>query len=709
MGIVKKFIFAQLHFSGFQVIHTNYDLERTNMKNIAYDLYSQGEYAQAEGAYRMYLAFDPSDPDANIMLGTCLARQGKYDEAIRYFQQGIELSIDDKERAGAYFEIGSIYDKLKDYAKNDEATHCYEKGSKLEKEDEERALDHEIRADFHFDRDEWEEAIENYEAVIRLSTEQKTAGNFNNLDFVYEELKEYVRAEIGYREHFAFDPSDPGANIKLDRCLVELGITFGLKETYYEAIPYLKSTIEMSTSEEERGLAYKHLGTAYMQLKGYANAEVAFRECLAIDPSVPDVHIMLGSCLRYQEKYEEAAQCYQKAIEVSTDNEKRSLAHVQLGDVYRKLDDYVKAEIAYREALALDSSNPDVHSILGSCLRYQEKNDEAILCYQKAIKRISNKEERAWPHECLADIYFCKKEWKEAIKHYKAAIRLDDEYKTTGNVLNLGSAYEELGEYAKAEKEYLKALDIYHRLSDPNIKLANCLIVQGRNSGNLRKYAESIYFLKVAHNYCIDEDELILIYEYLETVYMQLEAYEEAEDTFRDFLLLDSLEAYPNMMLGTFLVCQERYDEGISHYQKAIDFAKKDRERITAYAKLGAAYDELKDHERAQAAYRECLALDSSYVPANLNFGTSLLHQGKSEEAIPYFEKVLECGNDDERSFASEKLKDLNAEKKKGRRNSETSSRRNVTAHIKVFDVKEYSDVEIPDFSNIHDDDTNEK
>ena len=635
------------------------------MKNIAYDLYNQGKYAQAEGAYRVCLALAPSDPDANIMLGTCLAHQGKYDEAISYFQQGIGLSTDDKERAGAYFEIGSIYDKLKDYAKNDEATHCYEKGSKLEKEDEVRALDHEIRADFHFDRDEWEEAIENYEAAIRLSTEQKTAGNFNNLGSAYEELEEYVRAEIAYHEYLAFDSSVPDPNVKLGRCLVELGMTFGLKEKYYEAISYLKSTIEMSTSEEERGFAYKHLGTAYMQLKDYANAEVAFRECLVIDPSVSDVHIMLGSCLRYQEKYEEAAQCYQKAIEVSTNNEERSLVHVQLGDVYSKLNDYVKAEIAYREALALDSSNPDVHIMLGSCLRCQEKYEQAILCYQKAIKRISNKEERAWTHECLADIYFYKKEWKEAIKHYKAAIRLDDEYKTTGNLVNLGSAYEGLGDYAKAEKEYLKALDIYHRLSEPNLKLANCLIVQGRNSGILSKYAEAIYYLKVAHNYSIDEDELILIYEYLETVYMQLEAYAEAEDTFREFLFFDPLIAYPNIMLGTFLVCQERYDEGISYYQKAIDFAKKDRERITAYAKLGAAYDELKDHERAQAAYRECLALDPSYVPANLNFGTSLLHQGKFEEAIPYFEKGIEFGDEKERSFASEKLEELYADKGK--------------------------------------------
>jgi hypothetical protein len=43
----------------------------------------------------------------------------------------------------------------------------------------------------------------------------------------------------------------------------------------------------------------------------------------------------------------------------------------------------------------------------------------------------------------------------------------------------------------------------------------------------------------------------------------------------------------------------------------------------------------------------------------------SLVHQGKYDEAIPYFEKGIEFGDNNERAFASEKLEKLYAEKGK--------------------------------------------
>ena len=71
----------------------------------------------------------------------------------------------------------------------------------------------------------------------------------------------------------------------------------------------------------------------------------------------------------------------------------------------------------------------------------------------------------------------------------------------------------------------------------------------------------------------------------------------------------------------------------------------------------------MKDYTKAEAAFRESLVLDSSDVPANLNLGMSLAFQGKYDEAIPYFEKGLEYGNDTERALASKNLKELYAEK----------------------------------------------
>jgi len=120
------------------------------MKNTANDLYNQDEHTKTEEACQC-LALDPLDSGLNILLGICLERQKKYDEAISHYQKRIEISTDDDEVACAHSRIAAI--------------------------------------NLYINSGEWEKAKENHEAVIGLSDEQKTADNFCHLCFVYEESK----------------------------------------------------------------------------------------------------------------------------------------------------------------------------------------------------------------------------------------------------------------------------------------------------------------------------------------------------------------------------------------------------------------------------------------------------------------------------------------------------------------------------------------
>ena len=321
----------------------------------------------------------------------------------------------------------------------------------------------------------------------------------------------------------------------------------------------------------------------------YAKAEEAYRESLSLNPSEPYVHIMIGICLSSQGKHKEAIPFLTSAIELSTDDEACADAYFEIGGIYYKLDDYAKAEEAYRECLALDPSDSFVHILLGISLEQQEKYDESICCYQRGIELSTDDEKRASAHESLGDIYFDREGWEEAIPFLKSGIELitDD-----------------------AER---------------------------------------------AHAYGI-----------LGTAYMQLKDYANTEAAFQDSLSIDSSEAYFNYMFGGCLVQQERYDEASSYYQKALDLTTDaDAERARIYEKLGVAYGKLEDDEKSETAFHESVSLNPSFVGAILNLGMYLAFQGKYDCAIPYFEKVLEFGNERERSFASENLEELYAEKEK--------------------------------------------
>jgi superkiller protein 3 len=397
----------------------------------------------------------------------------------------------------------------------------------------------------------------------------------------------------------------------------------------------------------------------------YVKAEKLYRKCLARDDSDPDVHIMLGSCLSYQDKYDEAIPFLKSGIELSTSDNELAHAWFKLGIAYDKLEDHVKTEEACRESLARSPLEPYTYILLAISLEKQDRERDAIPCYQKAINVSTEDVERGLAYEGLADIYFYAGEWEEAIENYETAMRLSIELNVPENFCNLGCAYEELHDYARAEVAYRKSLILDPSNPDVNIKLGALLFNQGMTSGLQNKYEEAILFLKSGNKFTTDEEQRARICLILGSAYIQLKDFANAASAFQDCLSIDPTDELSSTMLGNCLVQQEKYNEGISFYQKSLDLATDDSVRAEIYEKLGTAYGKSGDHERAEATYRESLALDPSYAPAYFNLGMTLVFQDKSDEAVPYYKKVLEFGNDKERSLAFEKLEEIYAAQKK--------------------------------------------
>ncbi|MHB1364750.1 MAG: DEAD/DEAH box helicase family protein [Eubacteriales bacterium] len=81
---------------------------------------------------------------------------------------------------------------------------------------------------------------------------------------------------------------------------------------------YYEKAIEVS-DYFKTDAQYFTLGCVYSNLKDYKNEELAFRNCIDLNPSYPDVNNNLGYSLYKQKRYSESLVFYNKSMELDTD------------------------------------------------------------------------------------------------------------------------------------------------------------------------------------------------------------------------------------------------------------------------------------------------------------------------------------------------------------------------------------------------------
>ena len=115
----------------------------------------------------------------------------------------------------------------------------------------------------------------------------------------------------------------------------------------------------------------------------FAEAEANYRQAIAINPDLPDVHNNLGVVLRGQDRKEEALAAYRRAVELSPDS---PMLLENLGIALGDLDRHAEAEVCFRAAITRDPEYVDAHHNLGKTLQAQGRLDEAGRALQEAVR-----------------------------------------------------------------------------------------------------------------------------------------------------------------------------------------------------------------------------------------------------------------------------------------------------------------------------------
>ena len=170
------------------------------------------------------------------------------------------------------------------------------------------------------------------------------------------------------------------------------------------------------SSDPKFARTYVDLGTSFLALKKYSDAEAAFKQAMAIDDDAC-ASCGLGMVYHRQGREIEAAKSLKRAISLNPND---TCPYDQLGRMYYDLGQYPESIEAFRQEIKLQPSSVAYH-FLGDCYYFTNKLEEALAAYREAIRLTPNYEEA---YIELGKVYNRLGRHADAIDSYQHALKI---------------------------------------------------------------------------------------------------------------------------------------------------------------------------------------------------------------------------------------------------------------------------------------------
>ncbi len=170
----------------------------------------------------------------------------------------------------------------------------------------------------------------------------------------------------------------PGATASAEALAAEAAQYWDAKE-YDKAIAKYRESIGLSPSGE----TYRSLGWLYAEIDRHAEAAAAFRQAIALDPSLePELRFELGEQLLWADKPREAIPILES---VHTARPRDTEATRRLALAYRWADRHAEAEALYRALLAGNPADAEARTGLAWSLLWRDHYREAGTEFARAL------------------------------------------------------------------------------------------------------------------------------------------------------------------------------------------------------------------------------------------------------------------------------------------------------------------------------------
>ena len=353
----------------------NFSQSSINFHNRGLEALNMHQYDRALNFFDEALRINDKDANALFQKGNTYYFQSEFKEAIRYFNQIIELNPD---LPSLMFELwvnkGICHRRI---GEGDYAINCYKKALEINPKDFETFYN---MGNILSDLDRLEEAIESYNTAIKLASEVKFASPkmMGNKGLVLARMKRYKEALQIMDIAIEIDPIKPllwfvkglahkglnesekalecfnkslRFNPNLALALYEkANLLYDLKEyreaiVCYDALSSINPSLIVNEQKkiklirklikeegsEDKYFKWYEKGVEALNSKEYANAILHFDKCLDFDLNNANVWFGISEAYNYLKRFEYAEQCLNKSRQLNPNNP--NLSKIKLGHV----------------------------------------------------------------------------------------------------------------------------------------------------------------------------------------------------------------------------------------------------------------------------------------------------------------------------------------------------------------------------------------
>ncbi len=428
------------------VAEYNYILGKTtDNKEVLYAL---------ERIYKKKLDNSPSDADITANLGAIMQKQGKFDEALTYYQKSEYLN---PSNINTRLNVGTLYQQKGDY----------------------------------------KTAIKAYDSVLILYPDNINANLYKAQ--ANAALGDTKAAISGYQKVLALDPANSEAQAQM------LNLVKGSMTTN-QFVEYVKKNMAASNPGE---LLYSYALDLHKQ-NNLSDAILMYNEALKLIPQNPEVYINLAIA-QNQSGMPDAA------ISTLKNASAKFPANTQIKDALNSVSkDFINSRLAkaasyydiqdYKTAISeyLKISPATADSMLGAASSYQAMDDydNAIIYYQKALQLKPADSDIAY---YIAVMYAEKEDWENAKSYLNKALAINknntkalDFMQSVNEQMNIQTLNKAIAHY-EAE-QYDQSLQILNQILSSDGSNAYAYYYRGMIYDVKEKRAEAIADFKKAYS-----------------------------------------------------------------------------------------------------------------------------------------------------------------------------------------------------------------
>jgi tetratricopeptide (TPR) repeat protein len=334
-------------------------------------------------------------PTGWFRLGRLMMKVAQFDKAQQVFEMILDQTTDEKEKGEIYYYLGWIkYDQ----GKYTEAITYYEKS--LEIRQKTLPANHLNLAGsynnigiVYNNMGEYSKALSSHETALEIRQKTLPANHpdlatfYNNIGEVYRNMGEYSKTLSYYEKALEIDQKTlPANHPSLATSYNNIGGVYYNMGEYSKALSYYEKALEiyqktLPANHPHLAASYGNIGGVYYNIGEYSKALSYYEKALEIDqktlpanhPDLATSNNNIGAVYKNMGEYSKALSYYEKALEIYQKTLPANHSHLatsynNIGWVYRNTGEYSKALSYYERALdikqlSLPPNHPSIKDV----------------------------------------------------------------------------------------------------------------------------------------------------------------------------------------------------------------------------------------------------------------------------------------------------------------------------------------------------------